>query len=267
MSSIVTLTTDWSTNDYYTGIVKALIISKCKDVSIIDISHNIQPYSIPQAAFIVKSVYKNFPLGTIHIIGVNSINSKNNSVLVVVIENQYFITSNNGFIDLLLSENQEIQEIYEFKIAKNISFPEKDIFTEIACKIINNENISDFSVDKNKINLISNLLPIINEKSISGNIIYIDSYGNIITNITKNLFQENIAYAYYAYCIIINNSPLIKITTISDNYDSVKKGELVAIFNSLGLLEIAQRNGNFAQMFAIDYSSPILIIFGDSLCY
>ncbi len=98
--AIITLTTDWGSKDHYLASVKGAILSKIPDATIIDISHEIAPFDLNQASYILKSVYKNFPKGSIHIIGVNCEASLDQSHVIIKEQEQYFIGADNGIFSL-----------------------------------------------------------------------------------------------------------------------------------------------------------------------
>lgn len=101
--AIITLTSDWGLSDYYVGAVKGVIYSYCPQAVIVDITHNITPFDLKNAGFIVKNCYKNFPEGTIHILGIDTEESDEFSHIVVKADGHYFIGCDNG-IFLSLSE-------------------------------------------------------------------------------------------------------------------------------------------------------------------
>ena len=275
MSLIITLSSDWNKNDYYVGIVKAKLLTEIPNVNVIDISHNITHFNVTHSGFLLKHIYKNYPENTINIICVDTVIHKNKdknkeeneeeddedkNYYAVKANNRYFISANNGVFGLIL-EVDEIQAVYEFPcLQKDVNFPENEIFTAIA-KLITEGNLAEFEVSSDKIKLTPLHQPTKMSNMLNGNVIYIDSYGNAITNITKELFYQNVHYGFE----IIIETPTTKITKISNNYNDVECGELVAIFNSLGLLEIAQRNNNFCKLYAVDESTRINISFGKSL--
>jgi S-adenosylmethionine hydrolase len=260
MSVIITLTSDWNKNDYYLGIVKAKILSEILDATLIDVSHSIMPFNITHTGFLLKNIYKNYPVNTINIICVDTVVAVQENYFAVKANDRYFISANNGVFGLIL-DNADIQAVYEFPQNKtDINFPEKDIFPLIINSIFHG-NISDYAASPAKLKLMPPHQPTKMLNMITGNVIYIDSYGNAITNISKELFTLHVSYAFE----IIIGSPTTKITKISPCYTDVDYGELVALFNSLNLLEIAKRNDNFCKVYAVDEFTPIMIRFGKSL--
>src|SRR5512133_2364165 len=99
--AIITLTSDWGLRDHYTGSVKGAILRQLPDAVIVDISHSIQPHNLNQAAFIVRNSYRNFPEGTIHIIGVIEEASIESPHTLVVHDGHYFIGADNGIFSMI----------------------------------------------------------------------------------------------------------------------------------------------------------------------
>jgi S-adenosyl-L-methionine hydrolase (adenosine-forming) len=257
MAASITLTTDWNKSDYYFASINAAILSEIPDANIISISNSIQSYSILQAGFVLRAVYKYFPTGTVHIIGVKSEDGKNTAHCVVKYQGQYFIGNDNGIFALLFSETPEaIIHLKSEGKYPGSSFPELTVFAQVAIYIINGGNIDDLGETVNSVKQASGFVPVIEENRISGKVIYIDSYGNAITNISNKIWNEHIGNNNFA--LFINNMNN-KITKIHHNYSDVEKGNLVAIFNSLGLLEIAQRESNVSQMLKLDTNSEIFV--------
>ena len=142
MSTIITLTTDWGQSDYYIGAVKAAILSKVPSAVFVDISHNIESFSVAQAAFVLKSTYKQFPPGTIHIVGVDSEPNKNGKIILISNLNQFFILNDNGIAGLLFGNEPKPAIIIETGFAfEGSSFTELSIFSNIAIIIMKNGDI------------------------------------------------------------------------------------------------------------------------------
>jgi len=259
LGRIITFTTDWNNSDYYIGAVKASIIAKVPDIVFVDISHDIESFSVSQAAFVLKSVYKKFPAGTIHIIGVDSEPDINGKILVAKYDSQYFICNDNGCTGLIFEHKPEIVVIIETGFAfDGCCFTELTVFSDIAVYISKNENLKDLGNVVDDVNRYTGLTAQIEPDMINGEVIYIDSYFNAITNITKEIFEENVAGRKFE---ILLNTNLLKTDKIHPSYKSVDKGELVCIFNSLGLLEIAIREGKASQLLSLNRKSAIRIRF------
>jgi len=274
--NFITLTTDFGYKDFSVAITKANIYNNIDNVIIVDISHQISPFNNPQAAYILKNSYKSFPEGTIHIIGVESELTPENSHLAMSFNNHYFIGANNGIFSLI-TEDLKPDKIVEINIHENIisNFPVIDVFVNVAKHLSSKGSLDVIGKEIKKIKQLTEIKPVINQKKdqILGSVIYIDNYGNVVTNITKKIFNE-----------IGKSRPFtiearrIKFREIFSNYSqaidfSIKKvkreedGKKLALFNSAGHLELAiyksnpETVGSASSLFGLDYRDPITIFF------
>ncbi len=250
---IITLTTDFGTKDHFVGAVKGAIYSELRDVKIVDISHQISPFSINEAAYVLKNAYQNFPDGTIHIIGVDSEISNENKPIAIQLEKQFFICCDNGILSMITNEiNPEkqveitIQESNESKVAI------LDIFIKVACHIARGGMLEVIGKKIDDIKKLYEIQPLVNteQNQIVGTIIYIDNFGNVISNITKNIF--NTVGKGREFEIIARNYNFTKVykkyNEIVDFNIPVDKrqddGKRLAIFNSANYLEISLYRSN-----------------------
>jgi hypothetical protein len=222
-------------NDYYVAAVKGTILSQLSDAKIVDITHQIPPFDIFKTAFILKNCYKNFPKGSIHIIGVNPEISVDTPHLVVKHNEHFFIGADNGIFSLLFDEIPT--DVYEINIKQDtddLTFPVKDIFTKVACHLARGGTPELVSRRKESVRQVITYQPVFDDKSIRGSVIYIDGYGNLITNITQAMFK-NVGRGR-AFSI---HSRRIQIFELSKKYGDVSEGDPLALFTSSGYLEIA----------------------------
>jgi S-adenosyl-L-methionine hydrolase (adenosine-forming) len=256
--AVITLTTDWWKSDYYVGAVKGKIVSRDVASVIVDISHQIAAYNIMQAAFVLRNCYQEFPVGTIHIVGVNSILSAKRSLLIIEKDKQYFLCSDTGFPGLIFP-NQETK-VYRYKVDSGTgnTFASLDIFVDVAFKIIKGEKIADFASECTDYIMQVPIRPTIDNNLINGSVVYIDSFSNAITNISRETFNrvgEGSGFELFA------QSNHYVIDNISTSYADVATGELLALFNSSDLLEIAISNGPAAELLNLSVNSTIRIKF------
>ena len=251
---IITLISDTGSQDYYVASIKGALFKINPEFKIIDISHSIDAFDVANAAFQLRCCYKDFPDGTIHLIGVDSepmivppAYSDDRKFIasyptIMKFQNQYFISNDNGFFGAFLDEHKP-QELWRYNINANnieeIKFPMKNCFVKIAEKIQNGEKIKTFadSVQSYKKAFIPKAL--IEEFIIRGVVIHVDSFGNLITNITRQDFERYPADA--PFTIRFHNDYFIDV--ISETYNQVQAGEKVAVFNENDFLEIAVNRG------------------------
>ncbi len=246
---IITLTTDMGVQDHYVAALKGAILSRLPDARIVDISHHVRPFDVVQAAYYVSSCYESFPEGTVHVVGVDSEPMVNFSGTegsfpsILKHKGQYFVSNDNGFFGSFLGE-QEIEEFYRLDdVLSNMGlfrFPTKNMLIPAACRILNGESIDTFASSFTSFKRAFTQTAVIEPNLIKGNIVHIDSYGNLITNIHQSLFDR--FGKETPFTIRYRNKDYF-IDEISATYNSVPSGEKVAVFNSNGLLEIAINRG------------------------
>lgn len=256
---IITLTTDWQSDDFYVGTIKGHIYSNCPNATIVDITHKVEGFKSAHSAFILRGTYPHFPAGTIHLLCTNSEVTPSNFPMCFLHKGQYFIGADSRAFKILFGERPEKAIALSNDNGLTLStFPELTIFAQTACLLANGMPLENLGIDITDDYNVLTLLPSTSQDSISGSVVYIDSYKNVITDISKELFRS--VGNKRKYEITIKNE-MYKIEHISNNYSDVKAGELLAIFNSLGLLEIAMRNAHFAEHANIDVNSSVLIKF------
>ena len=275
--AIITLTTDFGEKDYFAGAVKGAIYSELSDVRIVDISHSVSPFHISEAAYIIKNAYKSFPKGSIHIIGIDSELTPENKHLAVKLDEHYFICANNGILSLLASEIRP-EKIVEINIHDKIqtNFPVLDVFVKVACHIARGGTLEVIGKSVREIKYLKQFEPIINSEKnqILGHVIYVDNYGNVITNISRKLF-ENVGKgrAFKISARTVNFSTIYETYSHAINFDVEKEkrkeedGKKLAVFNSAGYIELAMYKsnpstvGSAASLFGLEYLDTITVNF------
>ncbi|MCO6175988.1 SAM-dependent chlorinase/fluorinase [Flavobacterium sp. NRK F10] len=250
--SIITLTTDFGLKDHFVGATKGKIISGYEEAVIVDISHDIDLFNTTEAGYCIAAAYSSFPKGTIHIIGVDSERNDTIQHIAMQWDDHYFICADNGILSTL-TQRKIPQKIVAINIHNRLqeNATDMDVFTTVACHIARGGHLNVIGKEIETLKTVNELVPkITNEQSvIKGNVIYIDHFGNCITNISKKLFQEMARGRSFE--ISFHNK---KITTIKKSYSDFNtsdkftlkdfEGERLALFNENGLLEIAIYKSN-----------------------
>jgi S-adenosylmethionine hydrolase len=247
---IVTLLSDLGVKDHYVASIKGAILSKSPNVQLVDISHDVQSFSILQAAYYLQNCFLDFPKGTIHLVAVNSepiihLDSDELSSYpsILLFKGHYFVCTDNGFFSLL-TKDEPIEKIWRLDDVlsnKNIFvFPAKNILAPAVSKLALGKSIDEFASPIDSFKRQITFHPIIEPNVIKGNIIHIDHFGNLVTNISKEIFYQfgnDIPFTIYF------RKKEYFIDTISSSYGDVPRGEKVAVFNANNLLEIAINHG------------------------
>jgi len=254
--SIITLTTDFGLKDPFVGIMKGVILSINPKVTLVDLTHNITPQNVKEATFALHSAYRFFPKGTIHVVVVDpGVGSKRRPLLVQT-QDYFFIAPDNGVLELIFRENKP--KVYHLNnpqfFLKKISatFHGRDVFAPIAAYLTLSIPPEKLGKEINDYNRLDWPLPQIENDTLKGTIIYIDRFGNLITNISQRLFQD-----------FIKNSPfLIKIKGVTLNqiapyYQAVPPGEIIAIWDSSDYLEIACSLGNAQEKLGVKVGEKV----------
>jgi len=259
--AIITLTTDLGLRDNYVASVKGAILSELPDTTIIDITHNIPSFDLFKTAFIIRNCYHDFPKGTIHIIGVNSETNINSPHIVIYNKGHYFIGADNGMFSLIFDANPD--KSFELNLSQDtdrITFPTKDVFVKAACHIARGGTLEVIGTQQTKI-VERTIFRAVNENNIiKGMAIYIDHYGNVITNITEMMFKE---FGRGRKFSIFFRRAEYEINQISKSYCEVPDGERLALFSSTGFIEIAMNKGNASKLFGLKQGGIIRIEFYD----
>ena len=246
--AIITLTTDFGEKDHFVAAIKGAIYSELPDVNIVDISHLVSPFNVPEAAYIIQNAYNSFPKGTIHVIGIDSELNPENKHIAVKLDDHYFICANNGIMSMICAEVAP-EKIVEINIHDRVatSFPVLDVFVNVACHIARGGTLEVIGKLIETIKPIKNLIPFVNDDKtqIIGSVIYIDNYGNVITNIKRNFFETvqrtrkfEISARHYKFKTVFEKySDVVNFEIPAEKrYD---EGKRLVVFNSSGYLEIA----------------------------
>lgn len=258
VKTIITLTTDFGLKDPYVSEMKAVILSISPNARIIDISHNVSKFDVRMGAYILASASKYFPKNTIHVAVVDPGVGVSRLPILIETKNSFFIGPDNGLL-VLAAERQGIKKIFELKnkdfMLNEISntFHGRDIFAPVAAHLFNGVLPPLFGSKIKKI-----VKPIFTEikrtsKSIIGQVLHIDEFGNIITNIHDS---------------DINPKPKKKMITIEfptsrmkvrlcNSYSYVNLGELLILIGSHSFLEISANQSNAAEITNIKVGDKI----------
>ncbi|MGJ8667607.1 MAG: SAM hydrolase/SAM-dependent halogenase family protein [Patiriisocius sp.] len=273
---IITLTTDFGEKDHFAGAVKGAIYTELADVKIVDISHSISPFHSTEAAYIIQNAYNSFPKGTIHIIGIDSELHPENKHIAVLLDGHYFICADNGIISMLANEINP-EKIVEINIHNKVvtNFPVLDVFVKVACHIARGGTLEIIGKKIETLKQLTGIKPAINLENgqIIGTVIYIDNYGNVISNINRTTFEE------------VGKGRNFKVTARRANFTKIhshysdaidfnipvgkrdEDGKKIALWNSSNYLELAIYKSNPATvgsastLFGLEYRDTIVVKF------
>ena len=274
--TLITLTTDFGNKDHFAGSVKGAIYSEIPGANIIEITNEISPFNIIEGSYIIENAYQNFPKGSIHILGVDSEKTPEKKHLVMILDDHYFICADNGIMSLV-AKRIKPEKIIEITIhnSQSSSFTVLDVFVKVAAHIFRGGSIDLVGNKIDSLKELYNINPILNEKNneIIGNVIYIDNYENVVTNISRSIFEKFGKSRPYTI-----NARNYKFNSIVNSYsDSIKfgvkkelrkeEGKKIALFNKSDFLELAiyksnpSITGGASSLFGLKYRDTITIKF------
>ena len=272
---IITLTTDFGTTDGKVACIKGCILSMQPDVSIVDISHDIEPYNLTQTGYIVKNAYSHFPKGSIHIISVDSFYHKDRKFLVCKADGHYFIMADNGLLSLIFYDIKP-ESIHEITLNNRfddvVNFTSTDIFVPVAVHLYKGGIPEIIGREIQQIKEITYPKPYFNEneKILIGEVVYIDHFGNAVSNISKEIFEQyflafkdfNVKFRGFSTKKIVK-----KYTDIIPDWEKESSfhGKELALFNEADLLEIAIYKGSKASgasaLMGLNIGEKIYVVF------
>jgi len=249
---VITLTTEWRPDDIYNGIIKGRLCSLCPDATIIDNASNIPPFNIAHASFIIRNTFFNYPTGSIHIICVHSEAHEGEDYLIIKSKGHFFIGTDNGIFNLIL--NADPEEI--IRIETEGITDELEIFARAASGLAEGKEPSQLG---KPLKYISERVPLratLDKEVIIGSIIFIDSYGNAISNITREIFCR--VFEKNEFRISVQSNKYYT-EQISNSYSDVPVGDLLARFNSLDLLEISINGADVSELLSLEVGSAVRV--------
>jgi S-adenosylmethionine hydrolase len=264
--SIITLLTDFGLEDAYVGIMKGVILSVNPSAAIVDITHQVESFDLNQAAFIIKSSYRYFPEGSVHVVVVDPGVGSERAIVALKMKGHTFLAPDNGVLTLIIDEG-DIESIVRvensdyFLKAVSQTFQGRDIFAPVGAHISLGVDLKRLGKPVNKKDLVRLGIPepFISEKNeLVGRIVFIDSFGNCITNIDLNRLESFYkAGAGQRLQIMIGQQ---KLDGLSGNYNSVRPQNPLVIFGSFGYLEIAVNCGSARRYFGAQKGDTVRLI-------
>ncbi len=267
--SIITLLTDFGIDDAYVGIIKGVILSVNPSAMIIDITHQIDPQDLIEAAYVIKSSYRYFPEGTVHVIVVDPGVGSDRAIVALEMMGHIFLAPDNGVLTLIMDEGRidsiaRVENSRYFLEPVSQTFHGRDIFAPVGAHISKGVDLKKLgsTLDRHDLVHLSIRKPSISDKGeLVGTIVSVDRFGNCITNIDVNYLEKFYKPGSEKRLEIMIGEHEIK--GLSQSYDSVGLQHPLAIIGSLGYLEIALNYGSASRHFRAEKGDTIRVILSD----
>jgi S-adenosylmethionine hydrolase len=245
----ITLLSDLGLQDASVAIAKGILSHYSGDNNIIDISHEVTPFHTGQAAYFLSIACSNFPAGSCHIVLSDIFSEPEPKVIVSVVNEQYFISADNGIVPLALGK-ENVRSTIISHLKKDEGF---DKFVEECGKMLINLPASGKTLPMNHIpkSAAAHYLPVIDRNFIECDVIHIDRYENVVINVTRQQFENTRLGRMFS----LQFMEVEEITEISQNYNDVKTGYKLCRFNNNDYLEICINRGKAASLFGLRLGS------------
>jgi len=260
---VITLLTDFGTEDYYVASMKGVILSINPRCVLIDITHRVSPHDIREGAFILANAYSYFPKGTIHLSVVDPGVGGARKPLLLVTQNYCFVGPDNGLFTMITQKESvkkiialDKQKYYLSKVST--TFHGRDIFAPVAAHLSLGINPNAFGHKVDSLGWLGFEGPFIKEGKLLGEILHVDTFGNLVSNIDEGKLFRFIQGRPFAI-----RAGKRSIHDLKKGYWEGKKGELIALLGSSGFLEISIREGSAQKALKMKRGDPIRIIISE----
>jgi hypothetical protein len=253
---IITLLTDFGTRDWFVPSMKGVILSIVPNAQVVDMTHEIPPQNVRAGSFVLAAAARTFPSGTIHVAVVDPDVGGERKVIAVRTHDYIFLAPDNGLLSFALEHEQiiEMRAIENKKLIRqpvSNTFHGRDVFAPVAAYLANNVEFSSIGPVLDSIHRLKSSKPRVEAAGIHGEVIYVDRFGNLITNMARSFLR--------AARILGVELGTRRIATVSQSYSDAPPGSAVALINSLDLLEIGIRDGDAAASLGIQIGAPVLV--------
>lgn len=252
---VIALLTDFGTQDYFVGAMKGVMLSINEDVQIVDITHEIEPQNIQSAQFTLSSVYQNFPSKTIFVVVVDPGVGSNRRAILVETDKYFFVAPDNGLLSFIFQSEQNFR-VFELTnpnyFLPNVSrtFHGRDVFTPVAAWVSKGIESAEFGSEITDFISFSDSRPEkIDENTLEAQIIHIDRFGNLITNLKRQNLPHN-------FLIEVNGNTITKHLNF---YAEAEKDELFTIFGSADYLEIVAYQNSAKDLLKVKNGEKIVV--------
>jgi len=259
--AVITLMTDFGRRDHYVAAMKGVILQIDPAAVIVDISHEIAPQQVTEAAFVLRSVWPAFGEGTIHIVVVDPQVGTDRRILAARYDGRIVLVPDNGAISLVhrdcrLGELYLVQNHQLFVQPVSATFHGRDIFAPVAAHLSRGLPLVNVGPPTNRLELLN--LPVAQSSAadgLVGQVIYIDRFGNLVTNISRGQLAHT-GQGHSGPHVWIDRHDL---GPLQSSYASVAPGEALALIGSADLLEVAVNQGSAAELLSAQVGTTVRV--------
>ena len=264
---IITLTTDFGTNDHFVGAVKGVILDIVPEAAIVDVTHAIQAYDVLDGAIAISQTYSYFPTGTVHMVVVDPGVGTTRRPIIASSDGYHFVAPDNGVLSMVYAKEERIHvrhvtSEHYFHQPVSSTFHGRDVFAPVAAylaKMVDSHKFGDEIEDYVK--FAAPRPKPAGDNRLRAVVLKVDRFGNLITNLTPQDAPSLFAANPTAFKIVVGNK---EITEIRNNYAEGAPGEVFGILGSMGYLELVANRAAAAQLTGAGKGSEVSIFLGEA---
>jgi S-adenosyl-L-methionine hydrolase (adenosine-forming) len=262
---IVTLTTDFGTNDHFVGAVKGVILDIAPEAAIVDISHAVQAYDVLDGALAISQTYSYFPTGTVHLVVVDPGVGTTRRPIIASSDGYHFVAPDNGVLSMVYAKEERIHvrhvtSDHYFRQPVSNTFHGRDVFAPVAAYLAKMVDSHKFGEEiEDYVRFAAPRPKPVAENRLRAVVLKVDRFGNLITNVTPEdapaLFAGKVGFK-----IVVGSK---EITAIRTAYAEGTPGEVFGIVGSMGYLEIVANRAPAAQITGAGKGSEVSVLLGE----
>lgn len=254
---LITFLSDFGYTDHYVAALKARILQDAPQAQIVDISHHIEPFNIAHGVYVLNAIFRDFPAGSVHLVAVDSQGAREGRFHAIKFQEHYFLAADNGILSLLTESHPEL--MIALSAEGKMGHPAKEVLAPAAAFLSKGGDIRELGPETNVMHQLLHRQLRLSDHSITGHVIHVDHYGNLITNITRDSLDA-IGHGR-SFTIRFARETVDR---ISANYNAVDEGDCVCVFTSQNQLAIGINKGNAAELLGMYFDSRVDISFPPS---
>lgn len=248
---LITFLSDFGYRDHYVAAVKARILQLAPTVPVLDITHAIEPFNIAHALHVLQAVFRDFPVGTVHLVGVNDLGSPRAAWHAARFQDHYFVAADNGLL-ALLCDGQPDELVALPPPTRPFASPTRDLLAPAAVHLAQGGALQDLGPLTTDLYSLLNRQVRLQDHRITGHVVHVDHYGNLITNITRSVVE---VIGRDRPCAIHFARETVR--SIATHFQDADPGEAVCIFNSQEQLCIGINQGNASELLGLHFDSQV----------
>ncbi|WP_400191719.1 S-adenosyl-l-methionine hydroxide adenosyltransferase family protein [Hymenobacter sp. B81] len=252
---LITFLSDFGYRDHYVAAVKARLLGLVPAVPVLDLTHAIEPYNVPHAVHVLGAVFADFPAGTVHLIGVDDHGGARRGWVAASWRGHYFVAADNGILTLLTDARPD--DVVRLPTpAEWPASPTRDVLAPAAAHLAQGHSLTDLGPLGTELNPLVNRQLRLQDHRITGHVVHVDHYGNLVTNITRTAIE---AVGHGRACTV--HFARESVRGFAPHFQAVDPGDVACVYNGQGALCIGVNQGHASELLGLHFDSQVDVRF------